>query len=363
MMTPVGKVMLKPKDDYDASVTYDVLDMVRHDNKLWIAKQSNILNVEPAASNSDYWMLATEQSMTMSNSIAEEGQYALDAVEKNPLIEGTMAYDMQQLQKKQDNVADNIVIFEESDDNSDDLLLDDLIRIKLSNSIAVTFDENDQRLQFMYGDVVVGSAILKGIVAEEIPSTSISLDQETFEDNVLSNNHLVLVPTVEPIDCTQRIRWYSSNDFIATVDNGIVTRVTNAEQSCIIYAKCGNHTATCTVSYIMPKFIFEMHKNIADNGELISDDGKGFWIASNKLSLPKGTIIKFSDSTVCWAMYAWDKTGKSLGWVPENAWHTGGSYTLPDDYMIRIRFRTAAWGVFTEDGCLKAQNSVSIVGP
>lgn len=55
-----------------------------------------------------------------------------------------------------------------------------------------------------------------------------------------------LVATVTPSDCVDNIYWYSDNENVATVNNGIVTPVRNG--SCIITVTCGSYIATCSVN-------------------------------------------------------------------------------------------------------------------
>ena len=43
-----------PKGPYDASVTYEMLDMVSHDGATWLAKRTSV-GIAPSDSVSDYW--------------------------------------------------------------------------------------------------------------------------------------------------------------------------------------------------------------------------------------------------------------------------------------------------------------------
>ena len=295
--------------------------------------------------------------LTNSNAIGEKGTYALDATEKNPLIKGSLASDIKSIQDANKDL-ENVVVYEEVE-GDDDKLLDSLMEQLLVQNITITSDSN-QTLKFMYGDSLIGSIVLDGLVLNTIPCTKLSLDKESENMSTYSINDLILVPTVEPMDCTEPVKWFSSNERIATVSNGVVHRVTVSDGECTIYAKCGNHTGMCKITYVKPKFIFTIG-NADDNGNVISDDGKGFWIVSDKLELPKGTTIKFGNTAYCWSMYEWDRTGKFVGIVPDANWQTGGSIVLDDDCSIRIRMRTAGWGVFTDENALKAQNSVTII--
>jgi len=57
-MKVIGKVMLTPKGDYNATTDYEVLDLVRYDHKSWIALNA-VTGVVPTISGTD-WQLYTE---------------------------------------------------------------------------------------------------------------------------------------------------------------------------------------------------------------------------------------------------------------------------------------------------------------
>ena len=77
-----------------------------------------------------------------------------------------------------------------------------------------------------------------------IPCTSIALSASTLTFDGIGSQ--TLVATVEPSNTTDKIIWSSSNNEIATVDNGIVTAVYNGEV--VITATCGDYSATCAVT-------------------------------------------------------------------------------------------------------------------
>lgn len=99
-----GKVMPRPRGPYDATAVYDILDMVTLDNKLWVAKRSNIQGVEPAETN-EYWMLAvdgttdvneldtkyTAQFNEIDRKLTEADEKIVEANEKIEAIEETIA--------------------------------------------------------------------------------------------------------------------------------------------------------------------------------------------------------------------------------------------------------------------------------
>ena len=60
-MADAGKIMIMPKGAYDTSASYEVLDLVTHNDKAWIAKK-NATGIEPSEANSEHWFLLVSNS-------------------------------------------------------------------------------------------------------------------------------------------------------------------------------------------------------------------------------------------------------------------------------------------------------------
>lgn len=58
-MADAGKIMIMPKGAYDASASYEVLDLVTHMGNVWVAKR-NVTGVEPSEANSADWFLMAD---------------------------------------------------------------------------------------------------------------------------------------------------------------------------------------------------------------------------------------------------------------------------------------------------------------
>lgn len=54
MSAIAGRVLILPKGDYDASVTYEFLDLVNHNSSSWLAKKAS-QGIEPSDANSEFW--------------------------------------------------------------------------------------------------------------------------------------------------------------------------------------------------------------------------------------------------------------------------------------------------------------------
>ena len=53
-MASAGRVLIMPKGNYDPSVTYEMLDLVKHNGTSWLAKKESV-GIEPTNENSEHW--------------------------------------------------------------------------------------------------------------------------------------------------------------------------------------------------------------------------------------------------------------------------------------------------------------------
>lgn len=91
-MAIAGKVAPTFKGDYDATVTYQFYDVVRHNNSLWMSKKSNTLGIEPAKENAEYWFLAIDGSFTDASTLGGQlPEYYATAQSVTDIENGTTA--------------------------------------------------------------------------------------------------------------------------------------------------------------------------------------------------------------------------------------------------------------------------------
>ena len=53
-MANAGRILIMPKGNYDASKTYEMLDLVSYNGTSWLAKKT-VKGIEPSDANSEYW--------------------------------------------------------------------------------------------------------------------------------------------------------------------------------------------------------------------------------------------------------------------------------------------------------------------
>lgn len=81
-------------------------------------------------------------------------------------------------------------------------------------------------------------------IGTKVPCTGIVLSADTLSFTTTNTQTLSVV--VSPTNCTDTVTWSVSPSGIVTVNNGVVTPITNG--SCTITATCGTQTATCNVT-------------------------------------------------------------------------------------------------------------------
>ena len=110
------------------------------------------------------------------------------------------------------------------------------IPYKTENTIQQIRNFVAQRIPYM--DEVVEA------MSRPVPCTGISLNTDTL--TFTSEGSQTLIATVTPDGCTDVVTWESNNTSVATVNGGVVTAVANGNAT--ITARCGDYSATCSVS-------------------------------------------------------------------------------------------------------------------
>lgn len=53
-MASAGRILIMPKGNYNSGTTYEMLDLVNHNGKSWLAKKTSV-GIEPSDANGEYW--------------------------------------------------------------------------------------------------------------------------------------------------------------------------------------------------------------------------------------------------------------------------------------------------------------------
>lgn len=60
MGTPIGRILLMPRGDYDPNAVYNALDWVRYDGASWVCKADNTTGIAPSSSATANWAVMAE---------------------------------------------------------------------------------------------------------------------------------------------------------------------------------------------------------------------------------------------------------------------------------------------------------------
>ena len=144
------------------------------------------------------------------------------------------------------NELANIDLSGKQDKNDNGLNTDSKVIVGAINELKNKFDA----LYIQYEEVknqVNESLKVVECVTISLNNTSLILNSGTLSQE--------LTTTVLPSDCTEKVVWFSSDENVATVTNGVVVAVANGD--CIINAICGTKIASCNVTVSLDCVLFE----------------------------------------------------------------------------------------------------------
>jgi len=104
------------------------------------------------------------------------------------------------------------------------------------------------------------------VTVKKIPVTGVTLDKSSL--SMYPGETEDLKATVTPAEASQAVKWFSSNEKVATVDNGKVTSVSPGSAVITVSTNDGGFTATCAVKVYA--------KATAHKVTFLTDDGKPY---------------------------------------------------------------------------------------
>lgn len=185
---------------------------------------------------------------------------------------------------------DNMVLYEESEDASVITAKDIIAEVLSQLELKVT---KNQALGLYMGDVLIDSIVLDEFKTNEIICTGLTVSPT--ESTVYGKGIVELIATAEPLDCTQKVRWISDDEAMASVQNGTVT-MTGKSGSVSIMAVCGNYRATAKITveqYVYTDFDWQIGLISETVGDVYSrsGDSQNMRISSAYIATPVDTEI------------------------------------------------------------------------
>lgn len=105
------------------------------------------------------------------------------------------------------------------------------------------------------------STIAEVTVTGPVSATGVTLNRRSA--SVKQGRSITLTATVEPSDAANRnVRWSSSDESVATVNNGVVTGVAPGNAKITVTTEDGKHTASCTVTvttFLPPVMLYDFN--------------------------------------------------------------------------------------------------------
>ena len=142
-----------------------------------------------------------------------------------------------------EDVPGNLVLYEAAEGSEDEQTIEALMMDKL------TLEADGTYIYLKFGETVLGMVEAGSGGGETIYCTGIVIDQEAFTVDVSDTASHTLTATVSPADCTQIIRWSSSDPNVVQVaSTGALTVV--GEGSATITAKCGTQSDSVAVTVV-----------------------------------------------------------------------------------------------------------------
>ena len=144
----------------------------------------------------------------------------------------------------------------------------------------------------------MGSTLIDSIELEEFRASDIictGLSIEPGETTVYGKATVELIAKATPVDCTQKVRWFSGDEAMATVQNGTV-QMTGKSGSVSIMAVCGNYRATAKITveqYVYTDFDWQIGLISDTVGGVYSryGDSQNMRISSAYIATPVDTEI------------------------------------------------------------------------
>lgn len=239
----------------------------------------------------------------------------------------------------------------------------------VENGVVTPLANGNCTITATCGNYVGSCAVSISGLSESIPCTGITLDKSNLTINTLGSQE-TLVATAEPVDTTDVVIWSSSNEEVATVENGVVTVI--AEGNAIITATCGNVSAECSlvvslaVDYSAVDYSINPIKDINWHDDYSYSMSNGMEVTKkNEHCTDKFTVQNCAYSVVATgctylAIYVWDKQDNYVGCVEVS--NNSNKFVGHSDYKFAVRAVSSEESIADSVSVMPIDNSQTPLG-
>ena len=128
-----------------------------------------------------------------------------------------------------------------------------------------------------------GEAVTVSVTFREVPVTGVSLNATEIDLTV--GNTETLIATVTPDNANRNVTWSSSDDTVATVDNGVVTAVAPGTATITATTADGRFEDTCDVTVGYHLWVGDVQVSPANADDVLDDGTVSFNPTTNTLTL------------------------------------------------------------------------------
>lgn len=343
-----------------ASDTDEIMVMDAKENANKRISVGNLKNVIGGNSNMDEELTMIDKRLTENEASTGRIEKQVDELTKsvgnNLKLSDVETY----IQENSENLLpDNVVLFEDTEDE-ETITAESIIGEVLDKLELKAIDENT--LGLYINEKLISSVKLEEFKTSEIVCTGITLDPAAA--TVYGKVTIEVVATTTPQDCTQKVRWFTTDAELATVVDGTVT-ITGKKGKVTIYAICGNYRADCEIeitAYVYPDLNFQIGQVLETVGAAYSRtaDDKKMRISSDYIKTPMDTVITMSGgSSYLYQLYKYkdDKLDSFTSWI--NC--TGTIQIASEEFSgVAIKIRRSNYGEWTDEMIAAFSKTVTI---
>lgn len=257
-------------------------------------------------------------------------------------------------------IPNNVVLFEENNEE-ETITAEKIIEAVIEKIELKAVD--DQTLGLYIDSRLINSVKLEEFKTFDVICTGLTITPSNVTK--YGKTKIELIAKTTPVDCTQKIRWFSTDEEMAEVSDGTVT-TTGKAGSVTIYAVCGNYEAECLIkieAYVYPEFNFRIGQAAEVVGGTYSwtQDTQAMRIISDYIETPVDSVISMNaGSNYMYSLYQY-KDDKLV--AEPSAWTAcqGDIEISAEEFSgFAIKIRQKSYGKWTEDLIAEFAKTITI---